>query len=323
MRRRSRWTPRLAVLLAPLLLVTTAHAGFETLDVGTAGAQFLALGAGARAEGMGEAYGAVVDDAEAIYWNPAALARIQDHSLSLMHETLPASVNYEFVGYGQTLGRWGGMGASLQYLSQPAIGQTDSSGFSTGSSFHPSDMAVSLGYAYTLQSDNWGVFTGASFGAVGKYVSSTITRTASTYGGDIGFLSAPFKVYDGDFRIAYVAQNLGGTLKFQQIGDPLPTNLKFATSWEPTKSWLLAADFNEPVAAQPYLSIGSEYRVQFDGGSFAARAGFNSRILGQAGSLSGLSFGLGAKFKGVGLDYAFASLGALGMTNYFSLTFSF
>lgn len=313
----------LAAVLALALLAPDARAGFQSLDVGTIGAQFLTLGAGARAEGMGEAYGAVVDDATAMYWNPAALTRVSGQSLSLMHEALPVGINYEYLGYAHGFGRWGAAGAQLQYLSQPGIDQTDFSGASTGSTFHPSDLAASLGYGYTLRSDELGIFTGSSLGFTGKFVRSTITKTAETYGGDLGFLSAPFPLFGVKTRLAYVVQNIGGKLRFQEVGDPLPTNLKLAASAELKPDWLVAADFNEPVSAQPYLSVGTEYRLHFDEGSFAARAGYNSRALGQAGAVTGFTLGLGAKFQTVGIDYAFATLGALGMTNYLSLDFSF
>jgi hypothetical protein len=248
---------------------------------------------------------------------------VQGQSVSLMHEILPAGINYEFLGYGASLGRWGGVGAGLQYLSQPGIDQTDASGISTGGTFHPSDLAASFGYGFTLHNDDLGVFNGSSFGVTGKYIQSTITKSATTFAGDIGYVTAPFKVLDGDFRIAYVAQNLGGQLKFQAASDPLPENLKLATSWNFLPSWMLAVDVNEPVGNQPYVAVGTEYRAQFDDGSFSARLGLNSRSVGQAGSFDGLSLGLGAKFRRIGLDYAFAPLGTLGMTNYLSLSFSF
>jgi len=315
---------RAAVLVATAFLVSTsARAGFETLDVGSTGAQFLSLGAGARAEGLGGAYGAVVDDSEAIYWNPAALARVSGQSVSLMDETLPAGINYEFAGYADSLGKWGGIGLGFQYLTQPGITQTDSAGFSTGGNFHPNDMAVSVGYGCTLRNENLGIFNGSSLGVTAKYIQSTIVDSASTYAFDLGYVSAPFKIFDRDMRIAYVAQNLGGQLKFLAASDPLPENLKLATSYNLTSSWLLAADVNEPVGNQPYLAVGTEYRANFDEGSFSGRLGLNSRSIGQAGSFDGLSLGLGAKFKWLSFDYAFAPLGALGMSNYISLGFSF
>ena len=52
------------------------HADFGSGSRGTTTANFLKLGAGARAEAMGGAYAAVADDATALYWNPAGLTRI-------------------------------------------------------------------------------------------------------------------------------------------------------------------------------------------------------------------------------------------------------
>ena len=301
-----------------------ARAGFGTTDEGSSGAQFLKLGGGARAEGMAQAYTAVPSEADAIYWNPAALSRVERRSATLMNAILPAGINYNFLGYGQRLNNSFGVGMSVQYLSQPPIDQTDSSGYSTGSTFRPSDFAGAAGGAYTFHNEDYGILDGASLGATGKYISSTLTRTAHTFGGDLGFLSAPFRVLDREMRVAYVAQNLGGSLKFQQLSDPLPTNLRLGASMALAKGWLLALDLDEPLDNRPYAALGTEYRLDLrDETSFAARFGVNTRAIGDAGNFSGLTLGLGARFSRLGIDYAFAPLGALGMTNTISASFSF
>jgi hypothetical protein len=312
----------LAVLLASL--AAPAHAGFGETDVGTSGAQFLKLGGGARAEGMAEAYTALPTDADAIYWNPAALSQIKDHSVTLMNSILPAGINYSFLGYGQKVSRSFAVGGSVQYLSQPPIDQTDSSGFPLGTTFRPHDLAATAGGSYIIHNEDLGIFDGASFGMTGKYISETITKTAYTFAGDVGFLSAPFRLWDHEMRLAYVAQNIGGSIKFQQLSDPLPTALHFGTSFAVTKGWLLDLDLDEPLDNAPYFALGTEYRLQYSAAaSFAVRGGINSRALGDAGNFSGLTLGLGARFAHVGMDYAFMPLGALGMTNAISVNFSF
>jgi len=314
---------RLALAAALLALAPAARAGFQTADKASSGAQFLKLGGGARAEGLGEAYTALPQEADAMYWNPAALTRVPHHSAEVMHQALPAGINYEFASYAQKAGA-GAVGASIQYLSQPPIDQTDSEGFATGSTFRPADFAAAVGGAYTLHDEDFGIFDGASFGASGKYIRSTITKTASTFAGDVGFLSAPFPVLDRDMRVAYAATNLGGTLKFQQLSDGLPTNLRLGASWALAQGWLLAVDIDEPVDNTPYYAAGTEYRLDVnDDTSFSGRFGVNTRAIGESGGLSGLSFGLGARLKSYSLDYAFTPLGALGMTNSLSLAFSF
>jgi hypothetical protein len=76
-----------------LFLCRPAHAA-----TGYAG-EFLSLGAGARALGLGSAYVAVVDDATAGYWNPAALAGWQGRQLHLSHsERFSGLVDHQFTG---------------------------------------------------------------------------------------------------------------------------------------------------------------------------------------------------------------------------------
>lgn len=320
-----RATRRIALALAAALgAAAPARAGFQTTDVGTSGAQFLKLGGGARAEGMAQAYTAVADEADAVYWNPAGLSRIEHHSATLMNSVLPAGIDYDFVGYGQRLSPSFGVGASVQYLSQPPIDQTDSSGFSTGSTFRPSDFAGALGGAYTIHNEDLGVLDGASFGANAKYVSSTISKTAQTFTADLGYLSAPFPVAGRPMRVAYAVSNLGGSLKFQQMSDSMPTSLRFGTSLGLTRNWLVALDLDEPLDNSPYAAFGTEYRAAFgENAVFAGRLGVSTRAISQAGNFSGITLGLGARFTSVGVDYAFAPLGALGMTNTLSVNFSF
>jgi hypothetical protein len=83
------------VLLLPIIIASPAGA---TRLAG----EFMALGAGARALGMGGAFGAVADDASAVYWNPAGIAGIQKRQALAMHaEQFGDLVNYNFGSYVQ------------------------------------------------------------------------------------------------------------------------------------------------------------------------------------------------------------------------------
>lgn len=64
-------------------------------------AEFLKVGAGARALGMGGAFVALADDASATYWNPAGLVSLVDTEVEAMHaEQFGDIVNYDFVTAG-------------------------------------------------------------------------------------------------------------------------------------------------------------------------------------------------------------------------------
>ena len=70
-------------LTLTILTLVLSHSGVaeDFSKVGTVGAQFLKIGVGAKYVGMGEASVACVNDAYAMYWNPASLAQLSQNSL--------------------------------------------------------------------------------------------------------------------------------------------------------------------------------------------------------------------------------------------------
>ena len=67
--------------------------------------EFLSLGVGGRALGMGGAFVAVCDDASAGYWNPAGLQKLGQKQLIFMHaETFGSLLNHDYLAYVLPLG---------------------------------------------------------------------------------------------------------------------------------------------------------------------------------------------------------------------------
>ncbi len=85
----------LPLALALAVLVLAAPAGAADKYAG----EYLRVGAGARALGMGGAFLAVADDATAGYWNPAGLTYLRNKSVLYMHsEEQRSQVQYDFIG---------------------------------------------------------------------------------------------------------------------------------------------------------------------------------------------------------------------------------
>ena len=79
------------LIICWLVLVGTLDAKAQLIPIlggqrtGTAMFQFLKIGVGGRAVGMGGSFVAVANDASALYWNPAGIVQIGSNELILSH----------------------------------------------------------------------------------------------------------------------------------------------------------------------------------------------------------------------------------------------
>ncbi len=96
------------LLLTSTLLAGLANAQFD--NVGTSAANFLKIGVGSRAEGMGGAYTAQVSDATAMYWNPSGLAHIKQPQVVFNYFDWVADMKYSYMGVTIPAGRTGTFG---------------------------------------------------------------------------------------------------------------------------------------------------------------------------------------------------------------------
>ncbi|MFI5363170.1 MAG: PorV/PorQ family protein [Elusimicrobiota bacterium] len=300
---------RIAIAAAALLLLASSRARATTA------ADFLNLDIGARATAMGGAFSSVADDAAAMYWNPAALTRIDHRSAAFMHAIYVDSSYFDYASYAENFGKSGALGASLQYYSAGSINKTDANGADIGS-FSPYDLAASLGYACKLPDyDFISDISGLSLGATVKYVQSRIVSSAHTTALDLGLLTPAY--FDGRLRAAFTATNLGGQLDYGLTREPLPRTLRLGASFELAPRWLLSADMVSPLGASNYAAVGTEYWI-FTKGPWKA-AGRAGVVTG----LAGVSLGFGLNYGGAAFDYAFVPVGAIGDAHRLSLTYNF
>jgi hypothetical protein len=114
------------------LTVPTLLAGVMVLLLPTSGradkyaAEFLRIGVGARALGMGGAFTSIANDASAAYWNPAGLMTLDNAELLFMHaEQFGDLATHDFFGYVQPLSGEGGERTATVGLSVIRFGVDD------------------------------------------------------------------------------------------------------------------------------------------------------------------------------------------------------
>ncbi len=130
-----------------------AQTGRDGTKVITTAAPFLSVGPDSRAGGMGETGVAITDDANAMHWNPAALAFFEDQQMGFALSYSPwlrslgiPDINLAYLsGYYKT-GPNGAVGASLRYFSLGTIEFTDISANSIGQD-KPNEFALDVAYS--------------------------------------------------------------------------------------------------------------------------------------------------------------------------------
>ena len=317
----------------------------DVSKVGTVAASFLEIEVGSRAIGMGGAYVAVVDDATAIYWNPAGLARISKSEAVLVHTNWLVDTSFDFVAIVFPVGNRGIFGASITSLSTDDMEvRTVLLPEGTGERFSTSDISAGLSYALDL-TDRF------SIGVTAKYISQKIWHmSASGFAMDIGTLfktnfngmtigmsisnfGTSMRLQGNDIFVNYdEAPNFGGSNDripaFKQTENyslPLLLRVGLAMDIVNTESNVVTVALN---AAHPNdntesVSMGVEYAI---GDVVALRIGYKNSFLRD--SEEGITAGVGTKLVLAGgiaftVDYAYQDFGRFNNTQMFSLALEF
>ena len=173
---------------------------------GTAGAQFLKLGVGARGAALGEALVSIPGEITGLYWNPASVSSIQKSSFAVSRNELYVDLSYNFVGFVQPLGRSNALGASIIYLDSGQMEETTiSQPEGTGSYFRWEAFSVGVSYAQYITDR-------LRLGGTVKYIREGVFHEkAQTLAIDVGTLLDTGVL---GFRLGMSVTNLGGQMKF-------------------------------------------------------------------------------------------------------------
>ncbi|MFH1380457.1 MAG: PorV/PorQ family protein [bacterium] len=278
---------------------------------GTTRAEFLLIGVGGRATGMGEAFTAVADDVETISYNPAGLGSITDTQVTLMYNKWMYDISYQHVGCAHHIKSVGTFGTEIRYMSTELIGRE--SQISDTFTFKAYNSAATIAYGININSR-------LSLGMGIKSIREVIhTKKSNGFAGDIGALY-DFPLDGRELVLGAAVQNIGPHMEaFNQDTEPLPRIIKLGSSYRFFNDQLLAAiDLNLLKDSDPTVNVGGEY-VYRD--LVAARLGYKSDkdLVAQAR----FNFGLGLILKQYHFDYTFVPFDELGKTHRFSLLLKF
>ncbi len=243
------------VIIIMIMLIS-----FQEESSGIMGAaQVLSIPIGGRANAMGQAYVAAVDDATGITWNPAGIAFCQSkRRLDFMHTQLVPGladdVYLEFLGYITKSERlMGSIGGGLIYLTYGKFTASTEERGDIGT-FNPYEFVPMITYGFKA-SENFG------FGITLKYIYSYLAPSwaipdaskpgeGSTFALDFGYLHRNiFNVKGLSFGLQL--SNFGPDLAYidKDEADPIPQNLKIGFAYKiidlPEYSILLTADLNK------------------------------------------------------------------------------
>ncbi|MBI4396038.1 MAG: PorV/PorQ family protein [Elusimicrobia bacterium] len=294
-----------------VLLAAVCHAK----GPGSNSANFLKSGIGARGVSMGESQTAAVNDATALYWNPGALAAINQRDVAFAHNNFVQGIDQDGLYYAHPTPRRGTLGIGLALTRFGDITGYDEFGVFT-QELDASDTLVSLGWGKPLRSVP--VLGTLNAGINAKYLKKELgNQSASAMMADIGFL---YEAKEGMFRrlrTAFAVQNIGSGLKFVSDKSDLPRTMKLGFAMPFFGDGLVAAmDFVSPNDNKLYFNLGLDYRL-WD--ILAFRAGH----MGHADSLQGFSYGVSFGNERLHLDYAYSPFGELGETTKVSIGFKF
>ncbi|MEW6201572.1 MAG: PorV/PorQ family protein [bacterium] len=297
--RKRRLTLSVVMLLTLWLLPSAAMAAGET------GAIFLLVGVGARPEGMGGAFVAIADDANAVNINPAGITQIKGQQVTLMHNEYLLDFNHEYISYAQGMGQtaWGG---SLVYLDFGEFPAYSTANVYIGS-FRPNSYALTAAYGFKSTE-------AVSYGVNLKYIREKLIDTGTAFAVDAGVLITPPNV---PWRVGAVLQNLGTKIKIGTESDPLPLTLRVGGAYKLLEyPLLLAGDVYFIRDSDPEFHFGAEYKLV---DIVSLRLGYDS----SAELDNGITFGVGFAQEGVALDYAFVPMGDFGDSHRFSISMNF
>jgi len=310
-------------LIGPSLMRAQLLPVLGAQRAGTATAQFLKIGVGARATAMGDAFVAIANDASALYWNPAGITQFQTNEIMVSHTNWFVDIQHQFLGAVYHLTPDDAVGVSVISLHMDDMQiTTEFAPNGTGNYFSFGDVAVGITYSRKLTPQ-------FSFGSTVRYIEETMDVIKMR--GVVVDLGTYYWTGLGTSRFSAVVTNFGNQMspggslslsnqtvsKFQEYSPP--TNFKFGFAFDPIKDetniLTAAIQLNHPNDNSENISLGAEYSWT---NTLFLRGGYKLNVEGQSFTLGA---GLATTVSGVmlGVDYGYAAYDNLGGVHRISM----
>jgi hypothetical protein len=313
---------RFGVGLAVLGLALAGRAESAEIfeKVGTFGGQFLKIGIGARAAGMGGAFVAVADDPSAVFWNPAGIARLDPdkQELQVNHLAWPSDVNVDQATFVFHIGKLPGAVAvharSLTVDEEPVRDSFHPDG--TGEVFDAGFTQFGATYARSF-TDKFSAGVNLNLVRMGlaEFSQETITF-------DLGTL---YDVGVAGMKIGFSIQNIGSEVQFIERKERIPTVFRVGTSAQilsrGTSHLLGSFEFSHPPDNSERANFGMEYGFR---DFLFLRGGYNFNYDSEKMAAgAGVRFPISALRTNANLDYAYTDMETLGAGHRLSLRVRF
>jgi hypothetical protein len=246
---------KMCVLTAMVVLSGSIYAQGESA------VPFLLIGPNSLNAGMGETGTGMINDASAMFWNPAGLGFQKGNQVSITHSPWLPGLGLSDLFYDYLAGKYylkklkGTIGVSITYLNIGKIIQTDEFGNEIGD-YQAFDGALAVGYGTKVTRDiGVGVVTRFIYSklAVDPVAGELGTGTAYDLSFDISMLYRPsktkLKFLNNKFGVGVNLSNIGPKVTYvdNAQADPLPTNLRLGLAYDIYQSeynnLTLTADF--------------------------------------------------------------------------------
>jgi hypothetical protein len=322
------------------------------------------IGVDAAALGMSSAVTSHSDDVNSGYWNPAGLVKLEDNQLSLMHSSYFANIaNYDYAAFAMPLDDRSAVGFSLIRFAVDDILNTtqliDDQGninYDRISLFSTADYGFTFSYARRLP------LQGLNYGINAKVIRRVIGDFASSWGFGLDF-GLQFET-NNDWKFGIMARDITTTFNAWAINEEQFATIKDAVDGQNQElpesteitipklqigiSKLVDFNYDYTLLTSVNMNVRFEQNNDIISTSFASinpAVGFEFGYIDMVYLRAGMgnfqnelqidnseqlsfqpSFGLGFKYNGIQIDYAFTDIGDQSValySNVFSLKLDF